>query len=313
LKRIAVLGAAGFIGSNFIQFLLNRSEIEQVLAIDLETYAANKSVILRQTDPRVRFYKDDIVNIKRFADDLRSFDIIVNFAAETHVDNSISDSAPFIHSNIFGLHRVLELARDLEIPLLQVSTDEVYGSIDDGEFSEDDCLLPNSPYAASKASGDLLCRSFVRTYGSDVRITRCSNNFGPFQHVEKFIPKVITLASQDKSIPLYGSGLNVREWIHVEDHCEAIWLVATQGQVGDIYNIGTKNRIENIALLELILQHMNKPRSLIRYVPDRLGHDHRYALNSNLIRERLGWTEKRSITESIGTVIQWYIANSCST
>ncbi len=310
MKRIVILGAAGFIGSNFTHFLMQKPEIEQVLAIDLDTYAANRSIEELQGDSRLRVIKDDIANIRRHRDEIKSHDIIVNFAAETHVDNSIADSAPFMHSNIIGLHQVLELSRDLNIPLLQVSTDEVYGSIPIGEFDEDDALLPNSPYAASKASGDLLCRAFIQTYGCDIRITRCSNNYGPFQHTEKFIPKVITLASLDRKIPLYGDGLNVREWIHVEDHCEAIWKVARHGQIGDIYNVGTRDRITNKELLELILERMNKSSSLIESVPDRLGHDQRYALNSDLIRQKLGWTERRSLVESIDSVITWYLSNT---
>ncbi len=312
MKNVAVLGAAGFIGSNFTRLLLDKYDVDEVLAIDVGTYAANKSIESLQSNPRFRFIKEDIVNIKKLRDEIKRFDLIVNFAAETHVDNSIIDSAPFMHSNIVGLHQVLELSRDINIPLLQVSTDEVYGSINSGEFKESDCLAPNSPYAASKASGDLLCRAFVETYGSDVRITRCSNNFGPFQHNEKLIPKVIALASRDESIPLYGDGLNVREWIHVEDHCEAIWLVATKGQSGDVYNVGTKDRITNRELLEMILQRMGKSNSLIQYVKDRPGHDARYALNSDSIRKSLGWTSILSLTDSIDSVIEWYLSKSDS-
>ncbi len=311
--KVLVTGGAGFIGSNFIRYVLSRHPDWEITNLDKLTYAGNLDS-LRDVDscPRYLFVKGDIANRKVVDKVLKQgFDVIVNFAAESHVDRSIIDSSPFIKTNVQGTQVLLEGARQHGVKLfLHISTDEVYGSLGtEGKFTEESPLLPNSPYAASKAAADCLCRAYYRTYGLPVIITRCSNNYGPFQFPEKLIPLVITNALEDKSIPIYGNGLNVRDWIYVADHCQALDLIIQQGKPGEIYNIGGNNNTTNLELVKYILNIMGKPRSLITFVSDRPGHDRRYALDTTKIRQQLHWKLTTSFEEGLRRTIQWYLEN----
>jgi dTDP-glucose 4,6-dehydratase len=314
MKNILVTGGAGFIGSHFIKYLLNKYMDYNVINLDCLTYAGNLLNLKEVEDnPRYFFIKGDIRNKATIVSIFKEFkiQIIVNFAAESHVDRSIVSSDDFVSTNILGTHILLNVAKeywsenqtvnnfDKDVKFVQISTDEVYGSLaDDGYFTEDTPLSPNSPYSASKASADLLVQSYFRTYGMPVNITRCSNNYGPNQYPEKLIPLVIKLAYQNQFVPVYGEGHQVREWIHVLDHCSAIDEVIHSGKVGEIYNIGSEFEMKNIDIVKLILNKMNKPISLIKHVDDRLGHDYRYAINNSKIKRDLGW--KPSVSFDIG-------------
>ena len=298
MKNILITGGCGFIGSNFIAHIFDKYDYN-IWNIDSLTYAANISNLreeIRQSS-RYHFLDCDINNFKRVRDTVVSNEIkfIVNFAAESHVDNSISNSSPFIHSNINGTHNLLTILHDYGVEkYLQISTDEVYGSLkeEDPAFTEGHTIRPNSPYAASKASADLLCRSFFKTYGYPIAITRCSNNYGPNQHPEKLIPLVIKNAKKGLDIPIYGDGRNIRDWIHVADHCEAIDKVLHDGIPGEIYNIGGKNEIRNIDIVKTILSLLNKSTDQIKFAEDRAGHDWRYAIDNSKISRELGWNPK---------------------
>jgi dTDP-glucose 4,6-dehydratase len=311
-ETILVTGGCGFIGTNFVRYMLERYEYN-IINLDKLTYAGNlENLEDVASDERYTFVRGDIAS----ADDVRAvferpIDIVVNFAAESHVDRSIMDPDAFIRTNINGTFNLLELARKKGVGrFVQISTDEVYGSLgDSGAFREDTPLSPNSPYSASKTAADILAMAYFKTYGMPVVITRCSNNYGPYQFPEKLIPLMITNALADKELPVYGDGLNVRDWIHVTDHCAAIDLVVHRGEEGNVYNIGASNERTNIGIVELVLDVLGKPRSLIRYVTDRPGHDRRYAIDSGKITEQLGYRPSVDFSEGMRGTIDWYVKN----
>ena len=311
--KVVVTGGAGFIGSEFVRALLKNDYGEiglvpsEVIVIDALTYAGsllNLSEI--ENDFRYTFIHGNITNALLLTEITKKCDLIVNFAAESHVDRSIENPSTFVETNILGVQNVLEVAKLNSVRrVIQVSTDEVYGSINSGSWTEESPLLPNSPYSASKASGDLIARAYNRTYGLDVVITRCSNNFGPFQHTEKFIPKLITNMIHGVDLPIYGDGSNVREWIHVSDHARAIAFIAVHGFPGEIYNIGSPIHLSNLELAKEILELFGETNSKIILVPDRLGHDFRYSLDFRKLTE-LGFYIKNNFPKRLSETIAWY-------
>lgn len=313
--KILVTGGCGFIGSNFIRFLLqNHAEVE-IVNVDALTYAGNPENLRDCAgDKLYTFVKADIAERGQVEPVVASggFDAIVNFAAESHVDRSILDAAPVVRTNVLGTQTLLDLALRHRVPrYVQISTDEVYGSLgpDDPPATEKQRLRPNNPYAASKAAGDLLARAYFRTYGLATLVTRCSNNYGPFQFPEKLLALSITNALDDLPLPLYGDGLNRREWVHVEDHCRAVDLVLRRGRPGEVYNIGGVNEHANIEIMRLVLDTLGKPHSLIRVVKDRPGHDRRHAIDATKIREDLGWHPRVPYADGMKQTIQWYLEN----
>lgn len=311
--RFFVTGGAGFIGSHFVRMLLNdaHTEVEQVTVLDNFTYSGNEENLAdSRLDPRFSLVRGDICDPTLVMSSLANHDILVHFAAESHVDRSIQSSSPFVITNVLGTHTLLECARSLEIPtFVHVSTDEVYGSIESGSWTEVEPLLPNSPYSASKASSDLIARAFHQTYGMDVRITRCSNNFGTHQYPEKMIPLFVTNLIDKKRVPLYGDGLNVRDWLHVHDHCRGIELVALAGRPGEVYNIGGGTELTNRDITQMILQFFNEDETAIEFVPDRLGHDRRYSVDWTKIRQELGYKPLHSLESSLPAIVDWYRKN----
>ena len=287
------------------------SNVEQVTVIDSLTYAgnlANLDPVI--ADPRLTFVREDIVNQKEITEILKGHDIVVHFAAESHVDRSISGSAEFIRTNVLGTHSMLQAALNVGITqFLHVSTDEVYGSISEGSWDEQEPLLPNSPYAASKASSDLIARSFFVTHGLDVRITRCSNNFGIYQFPEKVIPLFITNLMEGKKVPLYGDGLNVRDWLHVDDHCRGIQLVIDKGRAGQIYNIGGGTELSNIDLTNMIIAAMGATTASIEPVEDRKAHDRRYSVDITKIHNELGYAPQCTLHDTLNDIVDWYENN----
>lgn len=314
LKSLLVTGAAGFIGSNFVRLFLEKHRDVEVINLDKLTYAGNlESLRDVESNSFYHFYKGDISDssfVRRLFHEWH-FDAVVNFAAESHVDRSILGPSEFIETNVRGTMTLLEAAREFGVErFLQVSTDEVYGSLGPkGKFTESTHLSPNSPYSASKASADMLCRSWWKTFGVPVLITRCSNNYGPYQFPEKFIPLMIVNALQNRKLPIYGDGMNVRDWIYVEDHCEAIDAVLHKGQIGEVYNIGGGNEVPNIEMAKLILGRLGKSESLLEFVKDRPGHDRRYAMDSSKIEIELGWKPARVFADGIAATVNWYLAN----
>jgi len=308
LTTYLVTGGAGFIGSNYIHFLLESDPGVRIINLDKLTYCGNLENLRDiEKDPRYRFVRGDIADRKLVEEILAErVDVVVNFAAETHVDRAVLGPEEFIRTDVLGTFNLLEAAREKGVGrYIQISTDEVYGSIAEGAFTEDSPLNPSSPYSSGKAGGDLIARSYFVTYGMDVCITRCSNNFGPYQYPEKVIPLFVTNALEDRPLPLYGDGLNERDWLYVRDHCEAIQLVVEKGQEGQIYNIGTGETLPNIRLTETILDILAKPKSLIQRVEDRPGHDRRYCVDSSRIR-RLGWKPRHDFDSAIRETIEWY-------
>lgn len=314
MRRVLVTGGCGFIGCNFLrQMVVERPDTEWV-NLDALTYAGR----LENTEDfayadNYRFVHGAIED-KELVDGLVSegVDAVVNFAAESHVDRSIAGPEVFTATNVLGTQNLLESARRYEIQsFVQVSTDEVYGSLgpEDPAFTEESPIEPNSPYSASKASADLLCRAYHETYGMPVTITRCSNNYGPYQYPEKLIPSFIRHVLADTPVPLYGDGMNVRDWLHVEDHCRAIALVLDKGEPGRVYNVGGDNERTNLEITELILEHLGKSRDLISFVTDRLGHDRRYAIDSDRIQTELGWRPIHTFETGIRKTIDWYAEN----
>ncbi len=309
---ILVTGGCGFIGTNFVRRMLERYDYT-LINFDKLTYAGNlENLADCESDDRYTFVRGDIAS----AADLENIfakpvDVIVNFAAETHVDRSIMDPDSFIRTNINGTFNLLEMARKHNTRrFIQISTDEVYGSLGrTGAFREDTPLAPNSPYSASKTSADLIAMAYFKTFGMPVVITRCSNNYGPYQFPEKLIPLIITNALADKELPVYGDGLNVRDWIHVKDHCAAIDLVMHNGQPGNVYNIGASNERTNIEIVKLVLAVLGKPESLIRYVTDRPGHDRRYAIDSGKITSELGYRPSVDFAQGMRETVEWYVNN----
>jgi len=311
--KLLVTGGAGFIGSHFIRHALRNRPTLEIVNVDLLTYAGNlENLKDLKNEKRHHFIKGDILDSKTIEEATRGCDGIINFAAESHVDRSILGPEAFVSTNVVGTQRLLEVARKLKVRrFLQISTDEVYGSLGDaGSFTEDTPLAPNSPYSASKASADLLCRAYHHTFGMDVVITRCSNNYGPFQFPEKLIPLMISNARSEKKLPVYGDGLNVRDWIYVGDHCEAVMVAFEKGRIGEIYNVGANNEWPNLQIVKRILSELNKPETLISFVKDRPGHDKRYAIDSSKIQRELGWKPRSSFDQGLKATIRWYLENS---
>jgi dTDP-glucose 4,6-dehydratase len=318
MRSILVTGAAGFIGSNFVRLLVERGEKVKLVAFDKLTYAGNLgnlSDLLQNAGPdRLVFVKGDICDRDSLLRVWSEHGIreVVHFAAESHVDRSILGSGPFIVTNVLGTQVLLDVAKERGVDkYLQISTDEVYGSLPEDrpeiKFTESTPLSPNSPYSASKAAGDCLVRSYFHTFGMPVLITRCSNNYGPYHFPEKLIPLFVTNLLEGKKVPLYGDGLNVRDWLYVEDHCEAIWTVLNGGRAGEVYNIGGNNEITNRAITQTVLREMGLEwDKCVEYVKDRPGHDRRYAMDASKIQHELGWAPRRRFPEAIRQTIQWY-------
>lgn len=329
MKNVLVTGGAGFIGSNFIQYILeNRQDIKLLVNLDLLTYAGNlENLRAVEHNPRYCFIQGDIRN-RSLVEELfqkYNFDTVAHFAAESHVDRSILEPEIFLTTNVVGTQTLLDAAKNHwkldpkdkysrdyrpEVKFLQVSTDEVYGALGKtGMFTETTPLSPNSPYSASKASADLIVRAYHETYGLPVNITRCSNNYGPYQFPEKLIPLMINNALEDKPLPVYGDGMQIRDWLHVKDHCSAISEVLKKGRIGEIYNVGGNNERTNLEIVRLVLQTLGKPESLISYVQDRPGHDRRYAIDNTKITSQLGWSPAYTFEQGMIETIQWYLGN----
>jgi dTDP-glucose 4,6-dehydratase len=325
--NILVTGGAGFIGSNFIRYMLSNYNYN-IVNLDLLTYAGNLSNLDQITNnERYHFINGDISNRKLLLDIYKEhgINVIINFAAESHVDRSIAEPEVFLKTNILGTQALLDTAKDYwkinpgdkysrdfkkGVKYIQISTDEVYGTLgNEGLFTEETALAPNSPYSASKASADMIVRAYHETYGLPINITRCSNNYGPYQFPEKLIPLMINNALRNQSLPVYGDGKQIRDWLHVEDHCRAIDTVLHKGQVGEVYNIGGNNEKENIEIVRLILQTLGKDETLITYVKDRLGHDKRYAIDNKKITSKLGWEPIYTFEQGIEETIKWYLNN----
>lgn len=311
--KLLVTGGAGFIGSNFIKFYLKENTNDSIVNLDKLTYAGNlENLTDIESNKRYKFVHGDIADFNLVDSLLKDgIDVVINFAAESHVDRSIDDPSPFLNTNIIGTQLLLESSRRNKIQrFIQVSTDEVYGSLEPiGLFTERTALRPNSPYAASKASADLLTRAYFKTYNFPAIITRCSNNYGPYQFPEKLIPLFVTNALLDEPLPVYGDGLNIRDWLYVEDHCRAIDIVLKKGKEGEVYNIGGNTEKKNIEITDKILSILSKPQTLKKFIKDRLGHDRRYAIDSTKIKMELGWEPKYQFEDALRKTIQWYIDN----
>ncbi|MFV2082201.1 MAG: dTDP-glucose 4,6-dehydratase [bacterium] len=314
--RVLVTGGAGFIGSNFIRHLLNEPGTDlKLVNLDKLTYAGNLENLHDVTeDPRYTFVRQDICDSQGLEKVFNEHnpEIVVHFAAESHVDRSISNASPFITTNVLGTQILLDVSMNHGTRrFLHVSTDEVYGTLaeNDPAFTEDTPIAPNSPYAASKAASDLIVRSYHETYGMDIVITRCSNNYGPYQFPEKLIPLMIVNALGDKPLPVYGDGSNVRDWIYVQDHCEALAALIQHGNPGEVYNIGGKTELRNIDLVKRLLGVLEKPESLIEFVTDRPGHDFRYAIDTTRIENEVGWSPSTSFEEGLERTVAWYVNN----
>lgn len=317
MKKILVTGGAGFIGSNFVYYMLNKHEDYQIICVDCLTYAGNLSTLENALkNPRFKFYKTNICDRKGIYEifETEHPDMVVNFAAESHVDRSIDNPEIFLQTNILGTQVMMEACRKYGISRYhQVSTDEVYGDLPldrpDLFFTETTPIHTSSPYSASKASADLLVLAYHRTYGLNVTISRCSNNYGPYHFPEKLIPLMIANCLNDKPLPVYGEGLNVRDWLYVEDHCKAIDLIVHNGRNGEVYNVGGHNEMKNIDIVKLICDYLGKPYSLITHVTDRKGHDMRYAIDPTKIHNELGWQPETKFKDGIKKTIDWYLNN----
>lgn len=315
-KNILITGAAGFIGANFAEFFVNKHPEYNVIVLDKLTYAGNMDNLKKVMD-KITFVRGDICDYQ-FVKELfekYAIDGVIHFAAESHVDNSIKNPFIFTQTNVIGTHTLLEVAKQVwgegsKNKFVHISTDEVYGTLgEEGYFTETTPINPNSPYSASKASSDLIARAYFETFKMNVTITNCSNNYGPYQHNEKLIPHMIKLAMNNEKLPVYGNGKNIRDWLYVEDHCEAIDLVFHNGRAGERYNIGGHNEKRNIEIVKLILKHLNKSEDLIEFVEDRKGHDYRYAIDPTKIKNELGWSPKTKFEDGIVKTIDWYLAN----
>ncbi len=309
--KILVTGGAGFIGSNFVRYHLLACPNDEIVNLDALTYAGNiKNLDAVIGNSSHSFIKGDIRDVSLVDSVVEGVDSIVHFAAESHVDRSIDNASQFLETNMLGTGVLLEAAKKHRVKkFVHVSTDEVYGSIEDGSFTESSPIRPNSPYSASKAASDLLALSYYATYKLPVTVTRCSNNFGPYQFPEKLIPLFITNAKSDKPLPIYGDGLNVRDWIYVDDHCSAVGTVLKNGKSGEVYNIGGGSEKTNIEITDIILKKLGKPESLKTYIEDRQGHDRRYSINCEKIETELGWKPAYSFEQSIESTIDWYMEN----
>ncbi len=307
--KLLITGGAGFIGSNFVKHIIREYPAYEITVLDKLTYAGNKNN-LKEDLKKIKFIKGDVCDKKIVEKLVKKSDVIVHFAAETHVDRSIIDAGSFVLTDVFGTYQLMEACKKFGIEkFVHISTDEIYGQIIRGSFRETDKLEPRNPYSASKAGAELLARSFFITHNVPVVITRSSNNFGPYQHPEKMIPLFITNAMQNKKLPLYGDGKNIRDWLHVADNCKAIDLVMHEGKTGEIYNIGGDNERMNIDITRLILKFLGKPESLIEFVRDRPGHDIRYSLDSTKIK-KLGWRTEFKFEEALRQTVEWYKKNS---
>jgi dTDP-glucose 4,6-dehydratase len=314
LKNILITGGAGFIGSNFINYILNERDDYNIINLDKLTYAGNLENLARVScNKNYHFIKGDICNNELVDYLFQKYKIkyVINFAAESHVDRSILGSEIFFQTNVIGTNVLLEIARKYEVEkFLQVSTDEVYGSLGkEGSFTEKTPISPNSPYSSSKAAADLMALAFYHTYGLPVVVTRCSNNYGPYQFPEKLIPLMIINTLQNKKLPVYGDGMNVRDWIFVVDHNIAINLILEKGKIGEVYNIGASKEMPNIEIVKLILKYLGKSENMIKFVKDRPGHDRRYAIDSTKIQRELEWKPKFSFEQAIYRTIDWYVEN----
>jgi len=309
--KLLVTGGAGFIGSNFVRKSINNPNFKTVTVLDSLTYAGNLNNLNEViSSEKFIFIKGDICNSEIVSDVTKGIDVIINFAAESHVDRSITNPGQFLKTNILGTQNLLEAAVINKVGrFIQISTDEVYGSINEGSWTEDWPLSPNSPYSASKASADLLVLSYYKTFGLNVNITRCSNNYGPYQFPEKIIPLFVTNLLKNKKLPIYGNGENIRDWIHVDDHCAGIEKTIHLGQPGEIYNFGGGNEITNIQLAKKILEYFNLSSDEIEYVQDRKGHDLRYSVSFNKSLNKLGWKPTKNFTDGLLETIEWYKSN----
>lgn len=306
--KLLVTGGLGFIGSNFILNILKNDEKITITNIDAELLGSNHNNLSElNNSPNYHFVKGNITNRNLMEELIGNSDAVINFAAETFVDRSILDANQFLVSNIRGTYTILEILRKQKKRLVQISTDEVYGSLENDSATEEYRFNPSNPYAATKASAELLVNSYVKTYDLDCVITRCTNNYGPRQFYEKLIPKTIFLANHDKKIPIYGTGKNIRDWIFVDDHCEAVYNVLLNGKSGESYNISSNNELDNIKIVKTILEIMDKSDDLIEFVDDRPGHDLRYSLDSSKIRKSLKWAEKITFQEGLEKTIEWYL------
>jgi len=308
--KLLVTGGYGFIGSNFILKLLEESTEFKIKNVDAELNGSNpKNLSKIKDNQNYEFVKGNITDSKLMEKLIDESDVVVNFAAESFVDRSINDASPFLVSNILGTHTILDIITKQKKKMIQISTDEVFGSLKNGSATEESMFNPTNPYAATKASAELLANSYFTTYNSNVIITRCTNNYGPRQFPEKLIPKTILLADQNKKIPIYGNGTNIRDWIFVEDHCNAIFNILTNGKSGESYNISASNEIDNITIVKKILSLMNKSEDLIEFVEDRPGHDFRYSMDSQKIKKELNWKTKVNFEEGIKKTVDWYLSN----
>ena len=308
--RLLVTGGLGFIGSNFILKFLNENSDVKILNVDAQLYGSNIRYLKNlENSPNYQFVKGNISNKTFMEEQISKCDAVVNFAAESHVDRSIHDANPFLVSNIRGAFTILDIITKQKKRMIQVSTDEVFGSLLEGTATEKSRLNPSSPYAATKASAELIINSFSVTHDSDVIITRCTNTYGPRQLAEKLIPKTIILANKNKKIPIYGNGSNIRDWIYVDDHCEAVSLALSNGKRGMSYNISADNEVDNITIVKKILSIMDKSEDLIQFVEDRPGHDFRYSMSSKRISSELEWQPRKSFDEGLEKTIQWYLDN----
>ena len=316
MNNILVTGAAGFIGSNFVEYEIKKHPDYNIIVLDKLTYAGNLEN-LNQVKDKITFVKGDICDFEFVKEVFTKYDIngVIHFAAESHVDNSIKTPFIFTHTNVIGTHILLEVAKEVwgeasPNKFLHISTDEVYGTLgEEGYFTEKSPIKPNSPYSASKASSDLIVFAYGETYKMNVNVTNCSNNYGPYQHHEKLIPHMISMALQNKKLPVYGKGLNIRDWLYVKDHVEAIDIILHNGKRGERYNIGGHNEKRNLEIVKLILNYLGKKEDLISYVPDRKGHDYRYAIDPSKIKREFGWEPKVKFEDGIVLTIDWYLAH----
>ena len=308
--KLLVTGGLGFIGSNFILKILNEKQKNSVVNVDAELFGSNhQNLESVKNHENYRFVKGNITNRHLMEDLISECDAVVNFAAESFVDRSIADANPFLVSNIRGTFTILDIIKEQKKRLVQISTDEVFGSLESTTAKENSRFNPSSPYAATKAAAELLVNSYIVTYDCDCVITRCTNNYGSRQFPEKLIPKTLILASQNKKVPIYGEGKNIRDWIFVDDHCEAVYNVLLKGRSGESYNISANNEVDNLTIVKKILGILDKPQDLIKSVEDRPGHDFRYSLDSSKVRSQLNWSENTNFDDGLKKTVDWYLSN----
>ena len=308
--KLLVTGGLGFIGSNFILKILNEKQKNSVVNVDAELFGSNhQNLESIKNHDNYRFVKGNITNRHLMEDLISECDAVVNFAAESFVDRSIADANPFLVSNIRGTFTILDIIKEQKKRLVQISTDEVFGSLESTTAKENSRFNPSSPYAATKAAAELLVNSYIVTYDCDCVITRCTNNYGSRQFPEKLIPKTLILASQNKKVPIYGEGKNIRDWIFVDDHCEAVYKVLLRGKSGESYNISANNEVDNLTIVKKILGILDKPQDLIKSVEDRPGHDFRYSLDSSKVRSQLNWSENTNFDDGLKKTVDWYLSN----